>query len=321
MIDQRLGWSSRTDSSGEKPSSKIDVRVHSQGVKRVTSRSHSYYYAPVNGTPYSLAIVLPEPYGHYRVEGQIQIKLQEENYTQYFKDKNWKVHPDWIYCENPAAAGKAPDQTPEDTIRGLLEQPSSNINWKNPSSRPSALRGDGQWTCECFLEQLLSCFGSQTFNGTFSLLLESCFLTPFPFVVHESTSPSAVTWIPRIQSKMLKGESCCWFLTLPCFSNLIHWIPFPLLSNSLLSSVTLLRLERTRSKSVLWCQSDTNWSQKVWSSEINFQIRVSRLFRFFYSFGWEARPSFWFFESMKNDRKERRSISDSPCVVREEWDE
>lgn len=156
MIDQQLGWSPR----------KIDVRVHSDSIRRVTSRTNSYYYAPVNGTPYSLAIVLPEPYGHYRVEGQIEVMRREENYTQYFAGKDWRVHPDWLYCENPMATSGLTGsyaESPEETIRAFLEQPSSNLRWRNPSNRPTAFE---QWSCE-----------SSEPSFTFLLLLYSPFET------------------------------------------------------------------------------------------------------------------------------------------------
>lgn len=145
MIDQQLGWSPR----------KVDVRIHWDSVRRVTSRTQRYYYAPVNGTTYSLAIVLPEPYGHYQVEGQIEIKRQEENYTQYFSGKDWRVHPDWLYCENPTTGGSGSatgPETPEETIRALLEQSPANIRWRNPSNRPAAYE---QWSCERDLVQSL----------------------------------------------------------------------------------------------------------------------------------------------------------------------
>ena len=141
MIDQQLGWSV----------GKMSVRVHSDQIRRLTSRNHSYYYAPVNGTSYSVAVVLPEPYGHYRVEGQIEIKRREENYTQYFKGKDWRVHPDWIYCDNPS--GGLVIETPEDMIRLLLEQPASNIRWRNPSNRPAS---HDQWSCK-LLPRLTAC--------------------------------------------------------------------------------------------------------------------------------------------------------------------
>lgn len=172
MIDQQLGWSPR----------KIDVRVHSDNIRRVTSRTNSYYYAPVNGTSYSLAISLPEPYGHFRVEGQIEVKRREENYTQYFRGKDWRVHPDWVYCDNPITSSSSTNgqmtESPEETIRAFLEQPSSNLRWRNPSNRPTAYE---QWSCEYSwipispLRIFLSLSSSCCLSAAFSLF---CFPPP-----------------------------------------------------------------------------------------------------------------------------------------------
>ena len=143
MIDRVIGWK------------KLNVKVQMGNLKRILSRTNSYYYAPVNGTPFSLAIVLPEPYGHYRVDGQIEVKRRDEDYTQYFKGKNWRVHPEWVYCEIPPSAplsaspGDQPSpSTPEETIMYFLEQAKRHINnlrWRTTSVRPLVYE---QLTCK-----------------------------------------------------------------------------------------------------------------------------------------------------------------------------
>ncbi|GIY49506.1 hypothetical protein CEXT_329591 [Caerostris extrusa] len=44
---------------------------------------------------FRLSVALLEPYGHYRVIGQIEVKRREEDWLEYFRGQNWKVHPDW----------------------------------------------------------------------------------------------------------------------------------------------------------------------------------------------------------------------------------
>ena len=116
----------------------LTIRTRYQ--KRVITRTNSYYYGPIEGTPFSLAISLPEPYGHYRVDGQIEVKRRDENYTQYFKGKNWRVHPDWVYCDNPSISiSGIPFNTPEEAIRVFLEQAmknAANVRWRTSSVRP-----------------------------------------------------------------------------------------------------------------------------------------------------------------------------------------
>lgn len=108
--------------------------------RRVTTRTNSYHYGPIEDTPFSLAISLPEPYGKYRVDGQIEVKRRDEDYTQYFKGRNWRVHPDWLYCDQPTntVAGMVPS-SPEEVIRLFLDQAkqsASNVRWRASSTRP-----------------------------------------------------------------------------------------------------------------------------------------------------------------------------------------
>lgn len=107
--------------------------------RRVITRSHTYHYGPIDHTPFSLAIVLPEGYGFYRAVGQVEVKRKGENFTQYFRGNNWRVHPDWVYCDNPSKL----TQTPEESIRDFLYAIDNNlsIRWKTSSTRPQILTG------------------------------------------------------------------------------------------------------------------------------------------------------------------------------------
>jgi len=71
--------------------------------KRVVTRVNNYIYGKIDFTPFSLAIVLPEPYGSYRVEGQVEVKVKhkEENFTHYFRGKQWRVHTEWVCLQTP----------------------------------------------------------------------------------------------------------------------------------------------------------------------------------------------------------------------------
>ncbi|XP_055932113.1 voltage-dependent calcium channel subunit alpha-2/delta-3-like isoform X2 [Argiope bruennichi] len=125
MIDGKIGWG------------KMSVKIPTDGFKRIVTRNNSYYYGPVNGTPFSLAVALPEPYGHYRVIGQIEVKRREEDWLEYFRGENWRVHPNWVYCEN---LQKQDDgyTSAEDNIRIFLTDSlaSSNFRWRTRSTRP-----------------------------------------------------------------------------------------------------------------------------------------------------------------------------------------
>uniref|UniRef100_A0A1W7RAW1 Voltage-dependent calcium channel subunit alpha-2/delta-3 n=1 Tax=Hadrurus spadix TaxID=141984 RepID=A0A1W7RAW1_9SCOR len=115
----------------------ITVRMHFDNLRRVVTRKNLYFYGPIEKTPFSLAIVLPEGYGQHRARGQKQIKIQEEDWMTYFQGNNWRVHPDWVYCETPPKL-KEPYISPEDVIRNLLTaiKTRQNFRWRAHSRTP-----------------------------------------------------------------------------------------------------------------------------------------------------------------------------------------
>ncbi|GFY46451.1 hypothetical protein TNIN_133223 [Trichonephila inaurata madagascariensis] len=124
-INRRIGWK------------KLPIKLHIDGMRRVVTRRNSYYYGPIENTPYSLVIALPEPYGQYRLSAQIEVKRRTENLQQYFKDDKWRVHPDWVYCESKTKEGD-PIMSPEDIIRKFIHEAenSQNFKWKSQSTSP-----------------------------------------------------------------------------------------------------------------------------------------------------------------------------------------
>jgi len=80
----------------------LRVRVHCDDMKRASVRRQRYYYRGLKGTPFSLGLALPDGYGHFRVVAETEIKRvladHNINVSSFFSGKNWKVHPDWVYC-------------------------------------------------------------------------------------------------------------------------------------------------------------------------------------------------------------------------------
>ena len=133
MIDRTHGWK------------KMAVRMHQDGMRRALTRVNHYTYGPIDRTPFSLAIALPEPYGSYRLTAQIDLRMSmSENFTHYFRGRQWRVHPDWEYCSTPqrstpgAAAHHSDVRTPEESILHFLGHDLSkqNFRWRTSSIRP-----------------------------------------------------------------------------------------------------------------------------------------------------------------------------------------
>ncbi|XP_072758498.1 voltage-dependent calcium channel subunit stolid isoform X2 [Anoplolepis gracilipes] len=121
MIDQKEG---ETD---------FTIKIHYDNMKRVTIRRHNYFYKPIEGTPFSLGLALPEGYGMFELRAEHEIKLAIINVTEYFKGSNWKVHPDWVYCEYNSASDKF-FSSPEERVLHFLAR-TRKPGWKWMSLR------------------------------------------------------------------------------------------------------------------------------------------------------------------------------------------
>lgn len=67
MIEQREG------------ETEIAVKVQYDNMRRVATRRQRYFYSPVDGTPFSLAAVLPDGYGMYELLAEQEVKHSPVN--------------------------------------------------------------------------------------------------------------------------------------------------------------------------------------------------------------------------------------------------
>lgn len=61
--------------------SEFEVLQHLDTMKRISLRSLRYFYGPIEGTPFSLALALPEKYGMHELNAQQEIRHSHINGT------------------------------------------------------------------------------------------------------------------------------------------------------------------------------------------------------------------------------------------------
>ncbi|XP_060516283.1 voltage-dependent calcium channel subunit alpha-2/delta-3 isoform X2 [Cylas formicarius] len=114
----------------------LNVKVHYDDMRRVTTRRYKYFYNPIEGTPFSLGLAIPEGYGMYELLAEQEIKHSQKNVTDYFKGTNWRVHPDWVYCEyTSGTSGEQWFKTAEERVLHFLSR-SRRPGWRWMSLRP-----------------------------------------------------------------------------------------------------------------------------------------------------------------------------------------
>ncbi|KAL5282154.1 CACNA2D4 family protein [Megaselia abdita] len=125
------------------------VLKHYDNMRRVNARKQRYFYGPIDETPFTLAVVLPDKYGNHEFVAQHEIRHSRMNVTEYFKGNDWRIHPDWVYCEYNSLGelerdreGESNDpelsfSTPEEQLLHFLAR-AGRQGWKWMSMRPKS---------------------------------------------------------------------------------------------------------------------------------------------------------------------------------------
>lgn len=171
MIERREGETS------------FKVRVHHDGMRRVSVRRQRYYYRGLKGTPYSLGLALPDGYGHFRVVAETEVKRlmadHNINVSSFFSGKNWKIHPDWIYCRYNYDHLKSFD-SPEAQVMHFVDRTQrERWRWNSKHPRPShdsarSHKQDDNFYCDKHLMQSLifDAQATEVFDKNISLSID-----------------------------------------------------------------------------------------------------------------------------------------------------
>ncbi|XP_032665097.1 voltage-dependent calcium channel subunit alpha-2/delta-3 isoform X2 [Odontomachus brunneus] len=99
----------------------VPVKLHYDDNRRVTLERRDYFYAPLPGTPFGLAVAIPH-YGTTWIKVGDEIRRNQHmnvNVSDFFEGDHWRVHPSWVYCRYHYLEGHRFD-SPEDELRHFL---------------------------------------------------------------------------------------------------------------------------------------------------------------------------------------------------------
>ncbi|CAL7949540.1 unnamed protein product [Xylocopa violacea] len=100
----------------------IPVKLHYDDNRRVTLERRDYSYAPLPGTPFGLAVAIPN-YGTTWIKVGDEIRRNQNmnvNISEFFTGNNWRVHPGWVYCRFHYLEGHEFDN-PEEELKHFVE--------------------------------------------------------------------------------------------------------------------------------------------------------------------------------------------------------
>ncbi|PBC33968.1 Voltage-dependent calcium channel subunit alpha-2/delta-3 [Apis cerana cerana] len=101
----------------------VPVKLHYDNNRRVILEKRDYYYAPLPGTPFGLAVAMSSSnYGKTWIKVGDEIRRNQNmnvNISEFFVGNNWRVHPSWVYCRYHYLEGHEFDN-PEEELRHFL---------------------------------------------------------------------------------------------------------------------------------------------------------------------------------------------------------
>ncbi|XP_011305920.1 voltage-dependent calcium channel subunit alpha-2/delta-3 isoform X2 [Fopius arisanus] len=78
----------------------VPVKLHYDNSRRVTLEHRNYYFAPLPGTPFGIAVAIPN-YGKTWIKVGNEIEKNRQAgiaVSDFFIGDKWRVHPGWVYC-------------------------------------------------------------------------------------------------------------------------------------------------------------------------------------------------------------------------------
>ncbi|XP_060849849.1 voltage-dependent calcium channel subunit alpha-2/delta-3 isoform X2 [Rhopalosiphum padi] len=211
----------------------ITVKYHYDNIRRATTAERHYYYSIVEGTPFTVVVALQEKHFGYRVK--IPERFQNLNTTRtslldFFKDDEWRIHPDWLYCRYAYDDGDNTSfKTPEDELKHFLKRISKTDNtwnkWPPPRFYSESYDSNGsilpeeKFDCKCYCDKELMLSLIYDANMTKGIFTEAKNDT------EKKKNPAAVlmSLLPRTEFEKRFGVTLAFVAT---HSGLTRWMDY-----------------------------------------------------------------------------------------------
>ncbi|XP_054010963.1 voltage-dependent calcium channel subunit alpha-2/delta-3 isoform X2 [Hylaeus anthracinus] len=100
----------------------VPVKLHYDDNRRVNLERRDYFYAPLPGTPFGVAVAISN-YGTTWIKVGDEIRRNQNmnvKISDFFVGDRWRVHPGWVYCRYHYLEGHEFDSS-EDELRHFLD--------------------------------------------------------------------------------------------------------------------------------------------------------------------------------------------------------
>ncbi|XP_025423406.1 voltage-dependent calcium channel subunit alpha-2/delta-3 isoform X3 [Sipha flava] len=209
----------------------ITVKYHYDDMRRATTADRHYYYSVVEGTPFTLVVALQEKHFGYRVK--IPDRFQSLNTTRaslldYFKDDEWRIHPDWLYCrydydEDNRTSFKSREEELRHFLNRISQKNNSWNKWPPPRFYSESYNSNGtkkseeKFDCKCDKDLML--------NLIYDANLTKGIFTEAKNDTEKKKNPAAVlmSLLPRTEFEKRFGVTLAFVAT---HSGLTRWMDY-----------------------------------------------------------------------------------------------
>ncbi|CAK9808523.1 Voltage-dependent calcium channel subunit alpha-2/delta-3 [Anthophora plagiata] len=129
----------------------VPVKLHYDDNRRVTLERRDYFYAPLPGTPFGLAVAIPN-YGTTWIKVGDEIRRNQNtnvNISEFFVGDNWRVHPGWVYCRYHYLEGHQFDNPEEELIHFLQLLNKPGWRWSEQYEAYSITENETDYVPNC----------------------------------------------------------------------------------------------------------------------------------------------------------------------------